>query len=38
MSCQQQHLFNSHLSRTSQVSRYEKGKVNLDFTEAGDSE
>ena len=25
-------------SRTTQVSRYQKGKTNLDFTEAGDSE
>ena len=32
------HLFNSPLSRTTQVSRYQKGKTNLDFTEARDSE
>jgi len=29
--------FNSPLSRTSQVSRYQKGKTNLDFSEARDS-
>ena len=28
------HLFNSPLSGTTQVSRYQKGKTNLDFTEA----
>jgi len=32
------HTFNSPLSRTTQVSRYQKGKTNLDFTEATDSE
>ena len=32
------HPFNSPLSRTTQVSRYQKGKTNLDFTEARDSE
>ena len=32
------HLFNSPLSRTSRVSRHQKGKTNLDFTEARDSE
>jgi len=32
------HPFHSHLSRTIQVSRYQKGKTNLDFTEARDSE
>jgi len=33
------HLFNiSPLSGTSQVSRYQRGKTNLDFTEARDSE
>jgi len=32
------HPFNSPLSRTTQVSRYQKGKTNLDFTEATDSE
>jgi len=31
-------LFNGPLSRTTQVSRYQKGKTNLDFTEARDSE
>jgi len=30
--------FNGPLSGTTQVSRYEKGKTNLDFTEARDSE
>jgi len=32
------HTFNSPLSRTTQVSRYQTGKTNLDFTEARDSE
>jgi len=32
------HPFNSLLSRTTHVSRYQKGKTNLDFTEARDSE
>jgi len=32
------HPFNSPLSRTTRVSRYHKGKTNLDFTEARDSE
>jgi len=32
------HLFNGPLSRTTQVSRYQKGETNLDFTEARDSE
>jgi len=32
------HTFNSHLSRTAQVSRYQKSKTNLDFTEARDRE
>jgi len=38
--CSQRHThpFNSPLSRTTWVSRYQKGKTNLDFTEAGDSE
>jgi len=31
-------LFNGPLSGTTQVSRYQKGKINLDFTEARDSE
>ena len=31
-------LFNGPLSGTTQVSRYQKGKTNLDFTEARDSE
>jgi len=30
--------FNGPLSRTTHVSRYQKGKTNLDFTEAKDSE
>jgi len=30
--------FNAPLSGTTQVSRYQKGKTNLDFTEARDSE
>ena len=32
------HLFNSALSRTTQVSRYQKGKTSLDFTKARVSE
>jgi len=32
------HLFNGPLSRTTRVSRYQKGKANLDFAEARDSE
>jgi len=32
------HPFNGPLSGTTQVSRYQKGKINLDFTEARDSE
>ena len=32
------HPFNGPLSWTTQVSRYQKGKINLDFTEARDSE
>ena len=32
------HPFNGPLSRTTQVSGYQKGKTNLDFTEARDSE
>jgi len=31
-------LFNGPFSRTTRVSRYQKGKTNLDFTEARDSE
>jgi len=31
------HPFNGPVSRTTQVSRYQKGKTNLDFTEARDS-
>ena len=32
------HTFNGPLSGTTRVSRYRKGKTNLDFTEASDSE
>ena len=32
------HPFNGPLSGTTQVSQYQKGTINLDFTEAGDSE
>jgi len=32
------HPFNGHFSGTTQVSRYQKGKTNLDFTEARNSE
>jgi len=32
------HPFNSPFSRTIQVSQYQKGKTNLDFTEARDGE
>ena len=32
------HPFNGPLSRTTQLSRYQKGKTNQDFTEARDSE
>jgi len=32
------HAFNGPFSRTTQVSSYQKGKTNLDFTEARDSE
>jgi len=32
------HPFNGLLSGTTQVSRYQKGKTNLDFTEARDIE
>ena len=32
------HPFNGTLSGTTRVSRYHKGKINLDFTEARDSE
>jgi len=32
------HQFSGHLSGTTQVSRYQKGKTNLDLTEARDSE
>jgi len=32
------HTFNGPFSRITRVSRYQKGKTNLDFTEARDSE
>jgi len=32
------HPLNGPLSGTTQVSQYQKGKINLDFTEARDSE
>ena len=32
------HPFNGPFSGTTQVNRYQKGKTNLDFTEARDSE
>ena len=32
------HPFNGPFSRTTWVSRYQKGETNLDFTEARDSE
>jgi len=32
------HPFNGHFSGTTRVSRYQKGKTNLDFTEAKNSE
>jgi len=32
------HTFNGPFSGTTQVSRYQKGKTSLDFTEASDSE
>jgi len=32
------HLFNGPLSRTTQVSQYQKGKTNLDFTEKRENE
>ena len=32
------HPFNGPFSKTTQVSRYQKGKTNLDFTEGRDSE
>ena len=35
---QHTHPFNGPFSWTTQVSRYQKGKTNLDFTEARDSE
>ena len=37
LSCLHTHTFNGPFSGTTQVSRYQKGKTNLDFTEARDS-
>jgi len=37
-SCRHTHMFNGPLSGTTRVSRYQKGKTNLDFTGARDSE
>ena len=37
-STQHTHPFNGPFSRTTRVSRYQKGKTNLDFNEARDSE
>ena len=36
--CMHEPMFNGPLSGTNQVSRYQKGKTNLHFTEATDSE
>ena len=36
--CTHTHPFNGPFSRTTRVSRYQKGKTSLDFTEARDSE
>jgi len=36
--CTHTHPFNGPFSGTTRVSRYQKGKTNLDFTEAKDSE
>jgi len=36
--CTHTHPFNGPVSRTTWVSQYQKGKTNLDFTEARDSE
>jgi len=36
--CTRTHTFNGPLSRTTWVTRYQKSKINLDFTEARDSE
>jgi len=36
--CHETHPLNGPLSRTTRVSPYQKGKTNLDFTEARDSE
>jgi len=35
---QKAHPFNGPLSRTTRVGRYQKGKTNLDFTEARDNQ
>jgi len=36
--CTHTHPFNGPLSGTTRISQYQKGKTNLDFTEARDSE
>ena len=36
--CTHTHMFNGPFSGTTRVSRYQKGKTNLDFTEARDTE
>jgi len=36
--CMHTHPFNGHFSGTTWVSRYQKGKTNVDFIEARDSE
>ena len=38
LSSEHTHTFNGPFSGTTRVSRYQKGKTNLDFTEARDSE
>ena len=38
LNCTHTHMFNVPFSVTTRVSRYQKGKTNLDFTEARDSE
>jgi len=38
LTCTHAHPFNGSFSGTTQVSRYQKGKTNLDFTVARDTE
>ena len=38
VACKHTHPFNGPFSGTTKVSRYQKGKTNLDFTEARESE